>query len=43
MDFCFDQDALDLKEGARSFFEGETPAERLRSLAEGADKLALWP
>jgi len=43
MDFRFEDDTLDLRDGARAFLEGENGAERLRSLADGADPLALWP
>ena len=43
MDFRYSEDIEDLREGARTFFETENDAFRLRSLAEGADPLALWP
>jgi len=43
MDFRFDPDILDLRDGARAFLEGECPPERLRGLADGGDPLALWP
>lgn len=43
MEFRFDPDTLDLRDGARAFLEGENTAERLRGLAQGGDPLALWP
>ena len=42
MDFRFDTDMTDLRDGARSFLEGENTAERLRGLPTGGDPLALW-
>lgn len=43
MEFRFDPDTLDLRDGARAFLEGENTAERLRGLAHGGGALALWP
>jgi alkylation response protein AidB-like acyl-CoA dehydrogenase len=43
MDFRFDRDTLDLRDAARAFLEKENPPERLRGLAAGGDRLALWP
>lgn len=42
MDFRFQPDTADLRDGARAFLEGENTPERLRGLPEGGDPLALW-
>lgn len=42
MDFRFQPDTTDLRDGARAFLEGENTPERLRGLPEGGDPLALW-